>query len=87
MKKTIRLTESDLQRIVRRVINEQTGQNLNGCEKGFGKNFMSYMTNEKNRESFKIENAPDGNSSWLKLTDPTGFACAVKKIDFFGSGL
>lgn len=83
-----RLTEKDLSRIVKRVINEaEAGSYPPECQNI--KQFMDAMS-KTNKLSFKIETGvsygPLGGEL-LILTDPNGRACRVTKKEFFQLGI
>ena len=82
-----RLTERDLNRIVKRVINEQSpDKNLNTCTRTEARNFMKELTNNNNEHVATITNAPAMNGEYLKL-EGFGMKCVCKKIDFLGAGI
>lgn len=59
MKKVIRLTESDLIRIVKRVISEETGQTLGGC-------ITNYKTQNENWDKFKYNEEDEDDKFFLR---------------------
>jgi hypothetical protein len=81
MKRIIRLTESDLTRIVRRVANEQQEEKLQRvklCDPEKFEEFMELVAQSTNYP-MKLENAPEGKKDFMLLTFPDGKRCAVNK--------
>ena len=91
MKKTIRLTESDLTRIVKRVINEETGDvqdignNARECGNEYIDSFMKTMMGDSNNFLFTLKTIPK-YEELLLLTDPSGKECYCKKEKFASLG-
>ena len=83
MKRIVRLTERDLSRIVRRVVNEQPVEELPDIESCNPNKFEEFMNSvaESTSAPMKLENAPDGNKAFILLTFPNGQRCAVKKSE------
>ena len=82
----IRLTESDLIRIVKRVVNEEEetfGGNLPMCKKFQVDQFLQVMKSQNNRAA-TITNSPDKYGNFLMLDNNSGTKCACRKSDFFG---
>ena len=81
MKKVIRLTESDLIRIVKRVISEETGQTLGGC-------ITNYKTQNENWDAFKYVEKDEDDKFFLRKAYKKGFdkfeenRIAIQRVQF-----
>jgi len=98
--KVVRLTESDLQRIVKRTLNESSYSEMNDgdvklpneCKEDHLKKVMRFMS-EKNDVKIKIQTGNDYGiggkfgGEILVITDPNGRVCGCKKEDFFAGGI
>ena len=95
--KVIRLTESDLQRIVKRTLNEASYSEMSGgdtkfpkeCSEDNLKKVMRFMS-EKNDAKIKIQTGTDyglNHDGMLVITDPSGRVCGCFKDDFFAGGI
>ncbi len=98
--KVVRLTESDLQRIVKRTLNESSYSEMSGsgvelpseCSKDRLKGYMEAMS-EKNNLKVKIQTGVDYGIEGgfgreiLIITGPDGKACGCKKEEFFAGGI
>ena len=99
--KVVRLTESDLQRIVKRTLNESSYSEMSDgdvklpkeCKEDHLKKVMRFMS-EKNDAKIKIQTGNDYGlggsgigSKILIITDPNGSVCGCKKEDFFAGGI
>jgi Na+-translocating ferredoxin:NAD+ oxidoreductase RnfG subunit len=98
--KVIRLTESDLKKIVKRTLKEssytemeqQNTQLPDECKKSHVKKVMRYMS-ESNSEKIKIQTGTDAGFTGkfgrevLIITDPIGKVCGCRKSDFFEGGV
>jgi len=84
-----RLTERDLSRIVRRVINEQKDEvqdiakNARECTNIDG--FMKNMMGNSGNYQFMVKTIP-GKEDFLLLVDPNGKECYCTKEDFAVAG-
>lgn len=76
MKKIIRLTESDLTRIVKRVIMEQETPE---CQETDTNIFMDTLTKNGNNKQMSIQNTNDG---FVILQKSDGTKCKTKKEGF-----
>lgn len=98
--KVVRLTESDLQRIVKRTLNESSYEELSGtgtqlpkkCSENRLKDYMKAMS-ETNNLKVKIQTGGDyglGGSlgrEILVITGPDGEVCGCTKEEFFAGGI
>ena len=96
----VRLTESDLQRIVKRTLNEASYSEMSSgdvelpkqCPEEHLKKVTTYMS-ERNNGKIKIQTGPDYGlgggfgQEILVITDPDGSVCGCKKEDFFAGGI
>ena len=76
-----RLTERDLSRIVRRVVNEQQPEELPKIKLCHPEKFEEFMelVAQSTNYPMKLENAPEGKKDFMLLTFPDGKRCAVNK--------
>ena len=99
MKKVIKLTESDLNRIVKRTLKEssysqmeqQDNQLPDQCSESHLKRVMTAMS-ENNDLKVKIQTGTDygvdrSANKVLIITDPDGRVCGCLKKDFFAGGI
>lgn len=98
--KVIRLTESDLKKIVKRTLKEaayaemeqQDNEVPDECSESHLKKVMTALA-EENDLKFKIQTGRDYgiDKSWankiLVITDPNGRVCGCLKDDFFAGGI
>jgi len=98
--KVVNLTESDLQRIVKRTLNEASYSEMSDgdaklpkeCSENRLKGYMEAMS-EKNNLKVKIQTGVDyglGGSigrEILVITGPDGNVCGCTKDDFFAGGI
>ncbi len=98
--KVIRLTESDLKRIVKRTLKEaaytemeqQNTEIPSECTKSHLEKVMRFMS-ESNSEKIKIQTGTDAGFTGsigkdvLIITDPIGKVCGCLKKDFFDGGV
>jgi hypothetical protein len=82
MSRTIRLTERDLSRIVKRVINEEM-DNTRECTNI--DSFMKNMMGNSGSNQFIVKTVP-GKEDFLLLVDPNGKECYCTKEDFAVAG-
>jgi hypothetical protein len=80
MGKIIRLTESDLTRLVKKVINEQNG-GMSSCFKGTGGGFEYIKGAIKNTGDWTITPSPDKNPEYVVVTyKGKGCICKTNEI-------
>lgn len=98
--KVIRLTESDLKKIVKRTLNEASYEELSGtntqlpgkCSPDELEKIMTAMS-ETNNLKVKIQTGVDAGIGGsigreiLVITDPRGDKCGCFKKDFFAGGI
>ena len=96
----IRLTESDIKRIVKRTLNEASYEELSGtntqlpgkCSENELETIMNAMS-ERNNLKVKIQTGADAGIGGsigreiLVITDPRGDKCGCTKEEFFAGGI
>ena len=91
--KVVRLTESDLQRIVKRTLNEEQGTPLPQKCGGEIKTIMGLMSENRDYK-IKIQTGSDfgldknnGRDDLLIITNPVNTICYCTKEEFFAEGI